>query len=361
MKIGKIFYYNLLLFVRDKQNLFLLTLLPIIIYIILGESFRYLMPASMYGEQLIVISEQPLNDSIKGNLQNHFSVSSYFSLEEILEQGISKEQFIERAVKSGKQVIELDFIEEYLSLILYTVEGFENIFNSLKFKASIFISSSKNMRIEVSESLLDINLPNYAVFLFPGIIIMSVLNTCLFGIGTELANFREKGILKRLFITPIRFDVFLLSYLLSRFLLIVIQVLLIFGVNRIIFQTGLHEFNFWALTILLFLTTVLATLMGFFVFNISNSFNSAVSFSNYLSMPMLFFSGAFFPVDSSPIFSKLSLFIPLTPTVNVLRSVIIFNDSFHTYRWQFIMLILWIGILGIFSIMIWKVKNKKLV
>jgi ABC-type multidrug transport system permease subunit len=359
MKIKILFYYNLLLFIRERQNLFLLVMLPILIYIILGESFRYLMPAAMNGEKVVVISDIEISKIIKSKLEQVISVSEYVHLEDINKKKITKEHFIARKIKGGSQVIEIRYLGNYISFILYSVKGYEYIFNALNYKLGIFVHDSESLNIHFTEKPLSIKIPNYALFLFPGIIIMSILNTCLFGIGTELAIFREKGILKRLLITPLRFEMFLTSYLLSRFLLIIVQVALIFVVNRFIFHSGIENLNILSLTAMLFLTTILATLLGFLIFIISDSSNSAVSFSNYISMPMLFFSGAFFPVDNSPVFSKISLFIPLTPIVNILRSTLIFNDSFHSYQSQFILLALWILIFGILCSLIWKFgKNR---
>lgn len=313
----------------------------------------------MNGEKVIVISDKDVSKVIKNKLEQHILIAEYIHTEDINRQKITKEHFIAKKIKGGNQVIEISYLENYISFVLYSVKGYEYIFNALNYKLNIFTHDSENLNVKFTEVPLTVKMPNYALFLFPGIIIMSILNTCLFGIGTELANFREKGILKRLFITPLRFDMFLTSYLLSRFLLIIIQVVLIFIVNRFIFHSGVENLNIFTLAAMLFLTTILATLLGFLIFNISDSSNSAVSFSNYISMPMLFFSGAFFPVDNSQIFSKISFFVPLTPVVNILRSTMIYNDSFHTYQSQFTLLSLWILILGSVCSLLWKFgKNR---
>ncbi|NOU19329.1 MAG: ABC transporter permease [Bacteroidales bacterium] len=360
MNILKLFKYNLLLFVREKQNLLLLTLFPVIIYLIIGESFRYLVPAIMSGENIVIISEDELPTDYKSYLSSNFSIKSFETAPKN-KNNVDDIYYISKQIKKGFQVININYKKDYIDLKLYTVKGYEFIFNPLIQKINLQVSTYKKQEMRFKEETLKIKIPNFAIFIFPGIIIMSILNTCLFGIGTELANFREKGILKRLFITPIRIDTFLTSYLLSRFLLIILQVLLIFVVNKFLFKTGLADINIYSLCLMLFLTTILATLMGFLIFSISNSFSSAVSLSNYISMPMLFFSGAFFPVDSSPIFSKLSLIIPITPTVNLLRSIMIYNDSFGSYVGQFALIVFWICLFSIISLYSWKIKNKQLI
>jgi len=360
MNIHKLFKYNLLLFIREKQNLFLLSFFPILLYIILGESFRFLAPSIKNGENIVVISEKELPDDYKSYLNTHFSINSYV-IEPITKNEETEKHFISKQIKKGFQVLSINYREEYVDIILYTVKGYEYIFNPLIQKINLQVSTYKNKELRFKEEVLKIKIPDFSIFLFPGIMIMSILNTCLFGIGTELSSFREKGILKRLFITPIRMDTFLSSYLLSRFLLIVIQVILIFIVNKVIFNTGLEGVNFYSLGFMLLLTTIMATLMGFLVFSVSNSFSSSNSLSNYISMPMLFFSGSFFPIDGSPIFSKISLLIPITPTVNILRSIIIYNDKLESYMAQFALLIIWILVFSALAMLSWKFKNKQLV
>lgn len=359
MNILKLFRYNLLLFIRERQNLLLLTFFPIIIYLIIGESFRYLIPAVMSGENIVVISEDEIPSDYKSYLSSNFSIKSF---EIVPENNVDDDiSFISKQIKKGFQVIRVNYKKDYIDIKLYTVRGYEFLFNPIIQKINLQVSTYKKQEMRFKEETLKIKIPNFAIFIFPGIIIMSILNTCLFGIGSELANFREKGILKRLFITPIRIDKFLTSYLLSRFLLIVLQVSLIFVLNKFLFKTGLTGVNIYSLCLMLFMATILATLMGFLIFSISKSFSSAVSLSNYVSMPMLFFSGAFFPVEGSPIFSKLSLINPITPIVNILRSIMIYNDSFGTYVGQFVLIVFWICLFSIISLYSWNIKNKQLI
>ena len=72
----------------------------------------------------------------------------------------------------------------------------------------------------------------YVDFLFPGLLGMSLMGTGLWSIGFAVADMRQRKVLKRLLVTPMRRSSFLASFLLSRLVFLAAELILIvsFGV-----------------------------------------------------------------------------------------------------------------------------------
>jgi ABC-2 type transport system permease protein len=69
----------------------------------------------------------------------------------------------------------------------------------------------------------------YIDFLLPGILAYMLMNLCIAGSGYNLVEYRRRGILKRLFVTPIRPKDFIISIVLARMFIVIIQLSVILG------------------------------------------------------------------------------------------------------------------------------------
>ena len=78
----------------------------------------------------------------------------------------------------------------------------------------------------------------YIDFLIPGLMAMSIMNACLWGIGWNLIELRIKKLLRRMIATPLKKSIFLISHGLNRMILSAAEMLLLyifayfyFGIN----------------------------------------------------------------------------------------------------------------------------------
>ena len=75
----------------------------------------------------------------------------------------------------------------------------------------------------------------YVDYLFPGILGMNMMFSCLFGVGYVVLRYRKSGFLKRLHATPLRAFEFLTAQVLSRLVLILfVTAVLYAGIGAII-------------------------------------------------------------------------------------------------------------------------------
>jgi len=156
-------------------------------------------------------------------------------------------------------------------------------------------------------------------FIYPGIVIFVVFMTGLFGIGTDMAWLKEKGIIRRINVTTLPSSNFIISYIISRIYLIILQIILVTLMAKLIFKTTVNPLSppFIGYSLL---TIVCLSSFGFFLASISKTTNSANAITQVLNFPMQFLGGLYFPVTNVPWAIRWIIFInPITYLASGIR------------------------------------------
>ncbi len=164
---------------------------------------------------------------------------------------------------------------------------------------------------------------SYLDFLVPAIIGMTVLFGCVFGMGEIVAGERERGELARLFMTPTSVTTVLGGKIISKLvqetgrgIILIIAAIVLFG---IIINGSI------VLTVLILMLGALC-FIGFGIM-ISARVSSQEDFMQSvmpITMPMMFVSGVFYPIETMPwIFQKIAYIMPLTYVNDALRAVML--------------------------------------
>jgi ABC-2 type transport system permease protein len=98
---------------------------------------------------------------------------------------------------------------------------------------------------------------NYLAFVIPGLLAMSLMSISIAGSGFNIVEFRRKGILKRLFVTPLQPKHFIGGLVFSRTIICVIQLSIVLAIG--VFVLGLDIAGS-------FLSLYVVMLMGIAVF-----------------------------------------------------------------------------------------------
>lgn len=159
----------------------------------------------------------------------------------------------------------------------------------------------------------------------PGIVAMSLMNSGIIGVSTAFVNYRERGILRRIKVTPFPLPSFILARILSQVIMAVAQAVILVGLAWALF--GLHLRGNPLLILLALLVGALAFLaIGFAISGIAPNAETAASWANLLTFPMLFLSGIFFSLDSAPAWLRpLTRVLPLPYLVEALRAPMTFG------------------------------------
>jgi ABC-2 type transport system permease protein len=153
---------------------------------------------------------------------------------------------------------------------------------------------------------------------------MTIMQLGLFGVAFGFVQLKRTGALRRLFATPTSPGYFLSAQVLSRLIIGVVQVAILFGVG---IWFGLQMFGDYAtLLVIVLIGSAIFLAVGFAIAGWAKNEDQAAPVANLISLPMLFLSGVFFPREAMPEFlAAITGFMPLTYVIDALRAVV--NDG----------------------------------
>ncbi len=163
----------------------------------------------------------------------------------------------------------------------------------------------------------------YVDWLFPGILGMNLMFSCLFGVGYVVVRYRKSGFLKRLHATPLSAFEFLGAQVLSRLAIIVtVTSILYLGIGSII---GFHSAGNVALLALLMIVGALSMIaLGLTVAARFSSEELVGGVLNLLTWPMMLLSGVWFSLEDSPRWVQwVAHVFPLTHVLDGARAVML--------------------------------------
>jgi ABC transporter DrrB family efflux protein len=163
----------------------------------------------------------------------------------------------------------------------------------------------------------------YVDWLFPGILGMNMMFSCLFGVGYVVLRYRKSGFLKRLHATPLSAFEFLSAQVLSRLLLILtVTAILYIGIGAVI---GFHSAG--SLLLLAAVAVLGALSMIALGLTIAARFSSEElvgGLLNVLTWPMMLLSGIWFSLEGSPRWVQwIAHLFPLTHVLDAARAVML--------------------------------------
>jgi ABC-2 type transport system permease protein len=167
----------------------------------------------------------------------------------------------------------------------------------------------------------------YIDYLVPGLLAMALTQSAVFGVAGTLVSWRERGIFRRLRVTPLPLVEFIVARLVMQLLLAAIQVVVLLSVGRALF--GVHIIgNPLALIPVAAFGAMAFIALGFLIGSLARNEPAADAIANFVTLPMIFLSGVFFPVSSAPAIVKaIGHVMPLTYLANGLRDVAVRGHS----------------------------------
>jgi ABC-2 type transport system permease protein len=165
----------------------------------------------------------------------------------------------------------------------------------------------------------------YIDFLVPGLIGLNLMGSSLWGVGYAIVVARKRRLMKRLAASPMRRIHLLLSYLLSRLVFLVAEVIALVVAGWLIFDVAVQG----SLLALGLVTMMGATAFGGLALLVGARIENtevANGWMNFIQMPMLLLSGTFFSYERFPaVLHPVIELLPLTPLIGALRAI--FNEG----------------------------------
>jgi ABC-2 type transport system permease protein len=138
-------------------------------------------------------------------------------------------------------------------------------------------------------------------YLLPGIIVMALMTTCIVATTTGLVEEREKGIFRRLSLTPLKRHTIIGGQIAQRYLVVLLQTALLITIAVSFFEASISGdfLLFWAI---LTLGAVCFLSIGFALTGLIRSAKSAHPLAMIVFFILMFLGGCFFPLDVMPEF-----------------------------------------------------------
>ena len=194
----------------------------------------------------------------------------------------------------------------------------------------------------------------YVDFLVPGLIGMNLMGSGLWGLGFTVVIARSRKILKRFAATPMRRSHYLLSFMLSRLVFLVLEVAAVIIFAAVAF--GFTVRGSW-------LSLTLVTILGGFTFSgigllvaaRPTTIEGVSGLMNFIMLPMWLLSGTFFSSERFPqVLQPFIQILPLTALNNVLRALMNEGSSLSSNWLPIAILLFWFVVSFVVALKIFK-------
>lgn len=160
----------------------------------------------------------------------------------------------------------------------------------------------------------------YIDFLIPGLLGMNLMGSAIWGMGFAIVDARRRKLMKRLIATPMPRHYYLLSFLFSRLIMLVIEVGFLLGFGVFVFKVPARG-SLPDLAALCVITSLSFGSLGLLIASRVKTIEAASGLMNLVMMPMWIVSGVFFSAQRFPdMIQPVIKALPLTAAIDALRA-----------------------------------------
>jgi ABC-type multidrug transport system permease subunit len=297
---------RVLLFLREPEILFWVFAFPVVLAAILGFAFRR---GSPQPSRIAVVAP------------DGSSLAARMSEAERIEVVPTEASSADRDLRRGR--VDLVLREGEPPQLRYDPTRPEGELARLRVERALAPPEARLAETSLAVDHVDERGSRYLDFLFPGLLGTNLMSTGMWSLGFAVAEMRQKKLLRRLLVTPMRKTSFLSSLLLARFVFLLLEVvaLLLFGVLvlGVPFRGSVVDFAVLCTVAGLSFATI-----GILVVARARTVQGASGMLNLAMVPMWLGSGIFFSYERFP--EALHPFLkalPLTGLNDALRAVML--------------------------------------
>lgn len=198
--------------------------------------------------------------------------------------------------------------------------------------------------VKASEDLVREPGSRYIDFLVPGLLGMNLMGGGIWGLGFSIVDARRKNLLKRLVASPMKKWEYLMSFLLSRLVMLCLEVLTFVGFAVLVFGVPLRG-PVTQLGALCLLASLSFSALGLLIASRVRTIEAVSGLMNLAMLPMWVLSGIFFSAERFP--DAVQPFIralPLTATIDALRANMLQGQSMTQMGWQLAVMTGWLAV-----------------
>jgi len=163
----------------------------------------------------------------------------------------------------------------------------------------------------------------------------------MWGIGYNVVDNRKRKLLKRFAATPMNRSHFLLAFMLSRMVFLVLEIVALIVFGWLIFDVHVYG-SYLAVGVISVLGALTFAGLAILVAARTDSTEVGAGWMNFIMLPMWVVSGAFFSYDRFPEFlHPVIRALPLTSVNDALRMVMNHGESITAAWMEIVVLALW--------------------
>ena len=198
----------------------------------------------------------------------------------------------------------------------------------------------------------------YIDWVFPGILALSIMFGCLWGVGYTIVIYRDEGYLKRLHATPLKSYTFLLGQLFSRLVIVLIITSVIFITGSLLISLEAQG-SYLSLIICYFLGAISLSSIGLLVSSRTRSKEFVDQILNFVTWPLFIFSEMWFSLEGAPIWlQNFSKILPLTHLIASTREIMLEGASLYQVQDHLWVMMLFSGIVLTLAVVLFKWNDK---
>jgi ABC-2 type transport system permease protein len=345
---------DLLVFARDRMMLISFVVMPIFMMLMVGFIFPSQNVLKDVSFGVVNLDEGSMGDQIVLALQqmNRSQNDRMFAITYLRSKGTAVDQIKYQTI-SGALIIPSDFSAtistgEQASVILITDQSNPQVSAGITGTISGLMSAMANQLASQNVAALLPNVPNpqqlivpftvqtegivagkpnYFEFMAPGIMAMTIMMAAMTGLAGSISRERELGTLDGIISAPISRLSIILGKSFAQVVRGLLQALLTLILAVVLFGVVVHG-SYGLLALLLLLTVFSFIGIGIMVSALASQQETAMTIMMTMTFPMLFLSGALFPVQQMPVAMQwISRGLPLTYAVEALRKCVVLGTG----------------------------------
>ena len=183
----------------------------------------------------------------------------------------------------------------------------------------IQIAAGRHDPVEAGNQLMHETGSRYIDFLVPGLLGMNLMGSAMWGLGFSIVDARAKKLLKRMVASPMPRWQYLAAYLLSRLIMLAIEVVVLLGFAWVVFGVPFRG-RLVELILICVLSSLTFSALGLLVASRARTIEAVSGLMNVVMMPMWIMSGVFFSPSRFPAFLQPFVqALPLTAAISAIR------------------------------------------
>jgi ABC-type multidrug transport system permease subunit len=289
-------------FVREPEALFWVFVFPILMAAGLGLAFR--------NKPQDVLKIATVTPELRQSL----------SREKLLDVQQLSPQAAEEALRTGKVALLVE--PGNGGTVVYRYDNTNPEGRTARMLANRAIQETAGQKDPVPSSDKVMREPGsrYIDFLIPGLLGMNLMGSAIWGMGFAIVDARRKKLIKRLIATPMPRSYYLISFILSRLLLLVIEVGVLLGFGVLVFHVPVRG-SFLDFAALCVLGSLTFAALGLLIASRAQTIEAASGLMNLVMLPMWIVSGVFFSAQRFPdVLQPVIKALPLTAAIDALRA-----------------------------------------